>query len=527
MPRDGGSHRGDSYRTSSYPPIDDDGDGDVTMSDGSRLYPQVCAALVACLGAFLMGTGIGWSAPALNQLRDNTTVQPFPCTDTDANWIGSLTPAGALFGSLMGGVLCDRYGRKGVMYLSAMGFALGYALLVGANGVTMLCFGRLITGVGCGLVTTSCPTYIAEISSPKIRGILGSMFQLFVTVGVLWTSVIGAAVTWRWLSVSVIVFDVLWVILVVIIPNSPTYLLSKQQFEGARSALQKLRGTERIEAELSEAQNNVLEAARGASGGVRDLLKTETLKPLSISVFLMFGQQFSGVNAVIFYAVDIFKAAGSSISPFVENVILNIVQVLITSFSTLIIDRSGRKVLLISSATTMCLTISGLGAYFYVQAHDPAAAAKITFLPIGCLCVFIAAFSLGYGGIPWLMMSELMAPEVKSISNSIAAGANWIMAFLITRFYGDAAAQLGKPATFWAFGVFSLIQVVGVAAFVPETKGRTLDEIQQLFRRRDVTDSGGSGRVFGGDADRIIDNEEVFPEAEEDEDLDDRLAVNA
>jgi len=487
--------------------------------------PQVLAALVACLGAFLMGTGIGWSAPALNQLRDNTTVQPFPVTDTDANWIGSLTPAGALLGSLMGGALCDRYGRKGVMYISALGFALGYALLVGANGVTMLCFGRLITGLGCGLVTTSCPTYIAEISSPKIRGVLGSMFQLFVTVGVLWTSVMGAAVTWRWLSVSVLIFDVLWVILVVVIPNSPTYLLSKHQFEGARAALQKLRGTDRIEAELSEAQNNVVEGAmrgRQSGGGVRDFLKLELLRPLSISVFLMFGQQFSGVNAVIFYAVDIFTAAGSSVSPFLENVILNLVQVVVTSFSTLIIDRSGRKVLLISSAVTMCLTISGLGAYFFIQEHDPATAAKITFLPIGCLCVFIAAFSLGYGGIPWLMMSELMAPEVKSMSNSIAAGANWIMAFTITRFYGDAAAQFGKPATFWAFGFFSLLQVVGVAAFVPETKGRSLDEIQQLFRRdRNVNDSG----VFGADADGIIDNEEVFPEAEEDDD-DDR-AVNA
>jgi len=519
MPRGSGTQQGEpGYRTSSYPPIDGNEEIATVVSNGPSLMPQVCAALVACLGAFLMGTGIGWSAPALNQLRDNTTAQPFPVTDTDANWIGSLTPLGALFGSLMGGALCDRYGRKGVMYLSALGFALGYALLAGAKGVTMLCFGRLVTGLGCGLVTTSCPTYIAEISSPKIRGVLGSMFQLFVTVGVLWTSVLGAAVTWRWLSVSVIVFDVLWAVLTVLIPESPTYLLSKQKFEGARAALQKLRGTERIEAELSEAQNNLLEGARDQSGGVKDLLRPDVLKPLSISVFLMFGQQFSGVNAVIFYAVDIFTAAGSSISPFVENVILNLVQVVVTSFSTLIIDRSGRKALLISSAATMCVTISGLGAYFFVQSHDPAAAAKITFLPIGCLCVFIAAFSLGYGGIPWLMMSELMAPEVKSMSNSIAAGANWIMAFCITRFYGDAAAQLGKPATFWAFGVFSLIQVVGVAAFVPETKGRSLEEIQQLFRRSDVTDSAA---VFSNDADLIIDNEEVYPEEDDDR------AVNA
>jgi len=514
-----------SYQSSSYPPISDDTD---SMANGAehvgKMFPQVCAALVACIGAFVMGTGIGWSAPALHQLQDNST-STFPVTKTDASWIGSLMPAGALFGSFMGGWLSDRFSRKFVMYTAAVHFTAGYALLIGAVNAVMLCLGRLVVGWGAGLVTTSCPTYIAEIASPKVRGILGSAFQLAVTIGVLWTSVIGAVVSWRWLSVSCLVFVVLWVLLMTFLPNSPTYLLTKQQYDAAREALKKLRGTDRVEAELTECQNSVQESIRGGSGGTfKDLGRSDVLRPLLVSVFLMFGQQFSGVNAVIFNAVEIFSSAGSNINEYVENILLNVTQVVITGVSTLIMDKAGRKVLLISSASTMCLTISGLGAFFYLKVHDPATAAHITFLPIICLCIFIAAFSLGYGGIPWLMMSELMAPEMKSISNSIASGANWIMAFIVTRFYADAANNLGRDSTFWAFGVFSLIQVVGVATFVPETKGRTLDEIQQAFRRGGRSSDQPDG-VFavppsGGpldDTDLIIDNEEVYPAAADEE----------
>merc|ERR1719376_1050214 len=149
-----------------------------------------------------MGTCIGWSAPALSHLQDNATRHEFPVTDTDANWIGSLTPAGALFGSLVGGYLADRFGRKGGMYVSALFFSVGYLMLICADHVAYLYLGRFVTGIACGLVTTSCPTYIAEISSPHVRGFLGSGFQVFVTIGVLWVALWGAVVSWRWLSVT-------------------------------------------------------------------------------------------------------------------------------------------------------------------------------------------------------------------------------------------------------------------------------------------------------------------------------------
>jgi len=194
------------------------------------------------------------------------------------------------------------------------------------------------------------------------------------------------------------------------------------------------------------------------------------------------GQQLSGVNAVIFFSVTIFQAAKTQLNSLIENVIVGGVQVVATALAAILIDRLGRRILLLASALIMICSLYGLGLYFWMLQNNPEEAASISFLPLACMCLFIAAFSLGFGPIPWLMMSELFAPEVKGVTSSISAAFNWTLAFLVTEFFQPISNEVGKAWSFWFFASVLLLVMAFTVFVIPETKGKTLDEIQQHFR---------------------------------------------
>ena len=219
-----------------------------------------------------------------------------------------------------------RLGRKGAMYTAAGFFAVGYLFLICASHAAYLYVGRFICGIGCGLTTTSCTPYIAEIASAQVRGLLGSAFQLFVTLGILYVAGVGSGTSWRWLGVSCIASIGVWIVMMLIIPESPTHLLHQRDFEGGRQAMQFLRGSIYVETELAEIQDAIEEAAF-KSATLKDLKKPENYKPLLIALLLMFGQQFSGINAVIFNSVTIFEAAKTPMNSYLENIVLAVIQV--------------------------------------------------------------------------------------------------------------------------------------------------------------------------------------------------------
>ena len=315
----------------------------------------------------------------------------------------------------------NNVGRKGAMMGISAFFALTYLCLAAAQNVWMIFIGRFLSGMASGLTTIATPTYVSEIASPNVRGMLGSCFQLMVTVGVLYPGIIGAIASWRWISVACIVWCLLWSILLCFCPESPAHLLAKKDFDGARKALQFLRGHELVETELAEAQMNI-EEAQSKNFQLKQLLEPSNAKPLSIALILMLGQQLSGCNAVLFFSVSIFESAHTSLNSFVENIILSSVQVVATTIATLIMDKLGRRILLIVSALVMMVSLYGLGLYFwFLKDRGEDFAAQISFLPLGSVCLFIFAFSIGFGPIPWLMMSELFSPEAKGAASSLTS----------------------------------------------------------------------------------------------------------
>lgn len=234
-----------------------------------------------------------------------------------------------------------------------------------------------------------------------------------------------------------------------------------------------------------------VEEAASQQAGVLDLLKKENLAPFVISLWLMLGQQLSGMNAVMFFAVSIFEAAGTKMNSVVENIIVAVAQVVSTLAAALLMDKLGRRLLLLLSSLLMVISIGLLGLYFYIKDDLQKAelAHQLGSLPVISLSVFVSAFSIGFGPIPWLMMSELFSPEVqtsnvallfqdcnnvcakvKAPASSLSTTFNWSLAFLVTKFFSNLVSGLGEAWAFWAFGLFTIITFFFCLLFVPETK---------------------------------------------------------
>jgi len=454
----------------------------VTAPARPRDGPQFLAALAATLGNLVMGTTIAWSSPAGPLLADPPSQDGFELNTEQNSWVGALMPVGALLGGQVGGLLMSKVGRRGGMMVGAALFAVSYLLLVVANSVILIYVGRVCTGICTGICSIICPTYVAETATAARRGFLGSCVQLMVTVGVLQVIVVGAGGSWRWISISCLVMVAVWALLLLLVPESPSHLVSTGRYTEARAALEWLRGTE-VETEYQEVVRSVEEAA-SQQAGVLDLLKKENLAPFVISLWLMLGQQLSGMNAVMFFAVSIFEAAGTKMNSVVENIIVAVAQVVSTLAAALLMDKLGRRLLLLLSSLLMVISIGLLGLYFYIKDELQKAelAHQLGSLPVISLSVFVSAFSIGFGPIPWLMMSELFSPEVKAPASSLSTTFNWSLAFLVTKFFSNLVSGLGEAWAFWAFGLFTIITFFFCLLFVPETKGRTLDEVQQMFR---------------------------------------------
>merc|ERR1712002_749266 len=386
-------------------------------------------------------------------------------------------PAGALVGGQVGGLLMTKLGRKVAMMMGAAMFALSYLLLVVAPNVWVIYVGRFCTGVCTGISSVVCPVYVAETATPSRRGFLGSCVQLMVTIGVMLVYVLGVSGSWRWISISCIIMVVVWMILLVFVPETPAHYIGQKRYREARESLEWLRGTIHVDQEYEDILKSVEESAN-LSAGLTDLLSRTNLAPFLISMWLMLGQQFSGMNAVMFYCVSIFQQSGSSLNDNTENIIVGAVQIVATVFAALVMDKAGRRILLNLSSSVMVLSISVLGLFFYIANNpdDKKLAEQIDLVPVASLSIFVFGFSVGFGPIPWLMMSELFAPEIRSRASSLATSSNWALAFLVTNFFEDVTEMMSEAGSFWLFGGITLATFFFCLLFVPETKGKSLDE---------------------------------------------------
>jgi len=448
-----------------------------------RLFFAVC---VAALGPLGMGTVLGYSSPALHSLANSTRVHVEE-NSPEASWIGSIINLGALVGGLTGGFLADGLGRRVSSILNCACLAVGWAIIIGAEAIWMLHLGRIITGVAAGAFSMIIPFYIAEISPPAVRGMFGSVFQFGVVLGIALMYAVGIGLDWVFTAVVAIVIPAIMFIALFFVPESPYWLMKKNRRASAKKAMAWLRGTDYdgIDTEC-EVIFNLVCSDTGTTQNVsaKEVCNGSTLRPLVISLLLMVFQQWSGVNAVLFYTSSIFERAGSSLSPNVSTLIIGVVQILATVVSVLLSDRAGRRVLLLLSALIMAVSLAALGAYSKVAEVRPDyAKTSLSWLPIVCLVVYISGFSIGYGPIPWLMMSEIIQTRTKAVGGSICTGINWLNSFIVTYIFNSMLTNLQTYGCYWLYTCICIVNFIFVLLVVPETRGKSLEQIQRYFER--------------------------------------------
>ncbi|KAK8736027.1 hypothetical protein OTU49_005188 [Cherax quadricarinatus] len=444
---------------------------------------QYLTGFAATMGALAAGTVLGYSSPAGAQLTSNSTSGSLHLTSEENMWFSSSMNLGALVGGPVGGICLNILGRRGTMLASSVPFIGGWLLIAFARNFGMLMTGRIITGLCTGITSLIVPTYIGEYASADVRGTLGSGFQLMVTIGVMYSYLLGALVsTWRVLAGLCIIPPVIYCVLMFFAKESPSFLLSKGKEEQAAAALQFFRGKDgNIQTELDMMRQS-LEDARRNKASIRILTKPYIFKPLMISLSLMFFQQFSGINPVLFNLTTIFHDSGSKISDNMSSIIIGLVQVAATFLATVLMDKAGRKLLLIVSSSVMALSIVALGEFFYEKMIDKTwAIDNLGWLPLTSLIIFVTAFSIGYGPIPWLMIGELFSPNVKEAAASFSTMFNWSASFVMTLTFVPLQSALKIHGVYWFYSSVCVVNLIFCVTLVPETKGKTLEEISAHF----------------------------------------------
>ncbi len=382
------------------------------------------------------------------------------------------------------GLLMNLIGRKRALLVSFVVTFIGWSFILGATNFEMMILGRFFIGLGTGAFFVVPPTYIAEISEKDIRGALGSFAQLQIGFGILIVYTFGAFISLFWLNLVCGIFVLIVGIGFLFLPESPHFCVSKNRLEEAERSLLKLRcKSHDIETELDhlkadEEQRLILHKNQSLKTA---LSRPESIKVLIIVSGLSFFHQFCGINAICFYATDILDMAKTNWKPEYQTIFLGFIEFSVSFFPVFTADRWGRRVLLIISSIILGLSTGSLGT-FYILADNGLQIEYLQWIPVVALSIFIFAFDIGIGSISHVVRSEICAPDIKGFAIGLSVCLLWFFSFVVTKFFGNLIDLVGAGSTFWILGLINFTLAPFVYFLVPETKGKSLPEIQKMLR---------------------------------------------
>jgi len=436
------------------------------------------AAIFAALGGLLFGYDTGVISGAELFLKNDFTLTTFAL-----EVIVSGVLAGAAAGALLGGRMADLFGRRRLLIVTAIIFGLGGLACAAATSTTILIVGRIVVGLGIGLASGTVPVYISEVSPADARGWQVSLFQLAITVGILLAYVVDYAFAaiqgWRWMFGLAVVPAAIFGLGMVFLPESPRWLAAHGHVDRARAMLARIRGTSDVDIEMREIVEGI-ERGQGPRGRVSDLFAPSLRPALIVGIGLAVFQQVTGINTVIYYAPLIIQSSGisSASGAILATAGIGVVNVLMTIVAMWLIDRMGRRPLLLTGIAGMVITLGVLGLAFHMAGRTGA----LAWLAVVSMMVYVASFAISLGPIFWLLISEIYPLKIRSSAEGLAAAFNWGSNLLVSLTFLTLLQMMGPTRTFWLYGAFAIAAWVFSYYQVPETKGRTLEEIEQFWR---------------------------------------------
>jgi len=455
----------------------------------SRSWILLSASLAAAFGGFLFGFDTAVISGTLSFIQGQFGLDPL-----QEGWYVSSALVGCVAGVAFAGALSDRFGRRRVLLLSSLLFLISTVNCTFAPTLAMLVAGRLIAGSAIGVASMLAPLYISEIAPPERRGMLVSLYQFAITLGILcayfsnaWvvslshsgpspSGVFGllyAQEPWRGMFANMIVPNIVFLLLLLFIPESPRWLIAHGAAPEARRILSRIGGGGGGEEAFSQIERTI----RQEESSLGQLFQKNMRGALLIGLLLPVFSQLSGINAIIYYGPKILSEAGFSISDALGGqVSIGIVNVAFTVLAIRQVDRWGRRPLLLAGMTGVVLSLSAVGALF-------ASGVSQGWILIACIMCFIACFAFSLGPVTWIVISEIFPTHIRGRAMSVATLAIWGTNAAVGQAFPWMLFHLGASGTFWAFALICAPAVLVFFRLLPETKGKTLEEIELSFHR--------------------------------------------
>lgn len=438
-------------------------------------------SIVAALGGLLFGFDTAVVSGAVGFMKER-----FDLSEFQVGWAVSSLIIGCIVGAISSGVISEKFGRKKTLIAAAILFIIGSFGSAIPDTFSGFIIARMVGGIGIGITSTLCPLYNAEIAPAKYRGRLVALNQLATVTGIflvyfvnMWIADLGdhawdVSTAWRWMFGFGVIPGVLFLVLLFLVPESPRWLIKQGRAAESLPILLRIHGEELARQEVLDIKASFKEE----NGSIRQLFSPALRLALIVGVGLAILQQVTGINAVMYYAPEIFKQTGAGTnSALMQTIFVGLINFLFTILAIWLIDKVGRKVLLLvgSAAMTICLAVIGI-AFHTGHTSGP--------LVLIFILIYVAAFAVSLGPVVWVVMSEIFPNRIRGKATAIASMALWAADYLVSQAFPPMLASAGPAITFWSFGLMALITFIFTWRVIPETKGKSLEEMESLWSSR-------------------------------------------
>lgn len=438
------------------------------------------ATLVASVGGLLFGYDTAVISGAIGFMRSF-----YKLSDIMTGWVASCALLGCIAGAMYSGKLSDRSGRKKVLMLSAVLFTISSIGTAMAPNLWFFVLFRIIGGMGIGIASMLSPMYISEMAPAPVRGRLISVFQLGIVTGILVIYFVNAYIAgihneawnistgWRWMFGSGIIPSVIFILLLLTVPESPRWLASQKKQSEALVILSQINGNKAAQQELDSINESLKDEAPFSLASLKG---SKLKKALITGILLAVFSQFTGINAIMYYAPEIFKSTGTGTdSAFIQTILVGVINVVFTLVAIKYVDSWGRKKLLLTgiSGMTVCLFIVGLA--FYTQQQG--------YLVLIAILGYIAFFAMSLGPLTFVVIAEIFPTKSRATAMSIATFFLWLAVFLVSQTFPILIGSIGSAYTFWLYTLISVLAFLFIRKSIPETKGKTLEEIEASWTK--------------------------------------------
>lgn len=436
----------------------------------------IMSIIISSVGGIIFGYDTGIIGGAILFIG-----KEFHISDFMQGIIVSMSLLGAMIGALLAGPLADKYGRKVNLFISGICFAIGAVVSGYSNSIELLTLARILQGVGVGASSVLVPVYIAELAPAKIRGLLVTSFQLMITVGIVIAYGVNTAAesqgSWRFPVGIASIFGIALALGVLFVTESPRWLIAVNKHAAARRTLIKLRGTDDVSEEIKETER--LNALEQDNIRWRDLLSGHIRPMIVIGVLVAFFSNACGINLVIYFAPQILQTSGfTSSASWIGTLGLGLTNVIFTVVGMLIVDRIGRRPLLIAGAIGLTISLIILALIFSVPAFEGS-----NWLALGSLVFYVVMYAVSPGMLGFLIISEISPLRARAKATSLSIFIIFATNLVIALLSLPMLNGMGTSATFWLFSAICVAFTI-FSFYVPETKGKSLEDVEFYFKQK-------------------------------------------